>query len=299
MKVSFIGGGVMAEAIIASAIDKLVLQPTEIMVSDPLESRRSHLIGKYSVNTVSENHKAIENANLIVLAMKPQDLGAVADSLKSYLQDDQVILSIAAGVTLNSLENGLAHNRIVRAMPNTPAQIGAGITVWTTSSNVSKDDMEITQSILSSIGKEIYVSEEKYLDMATAVSGSGPGYVFLIMEAFIDAGVNLGLSRVIAEELVIETFLGSATLARESDNHLSTLRNMVTSPGGTTAEGLMALEESGLRWALASGVIAAMKNQNHLEARSECNTCNYIYGASNLLVCNSYSCYIVVVSNKF
>lgn len=264
MKVSFIGGGVMAEAIIASAIDKLVLQPTEIMVSDPLESRRSHLIGKYSVNTVSENHKAIENANLIVLAMKPQDLGAVADSLKSYLQDDQVILSIAAGVTLNSLENGLAHNRIVRAMPNTPAQIGAGITVWTTSSNVSKDDMEITQSILSSIGKEIYVSEEKYLDMATAVSGSGPGYVFLIMEAFIDAGVNLGLSRVIAEELVIETFLGSATLARESDNHLSTLRNMVTSPGGTTAEGLMALEESGLRWALASGVIAAYEKSKSL-----------------------------------
>lgn len=264
MKVSFIGGGVMAEAIITSAIDSLVLKPSEITVSDPLDARRLHLTEKYSVNAVSENHKAIENAQLIVLAMKPQDLATVADSLRNYLHVDQVILSIAAGVTLNSLENELSHNRIVRAMPNTPAQIGAGITVWTTSSEVSEDNKEIAQSILGSIGKEIYVSEEKYLDMATAVSGSGPGYVFLIMEAFIDAGVNLGLTRAIAEKLVIETFLGSATLARESDRHLSELRNMVTSPGGTTAEGLMALEESGLRWTLASGVIAAYEKSKSL-----------------------------------
>jgi pyrroline-5-carboxylate reductase len=264
MKVTFIGGGVMAEAIISSAISKLVLEPSCVTVSDPLESRRLYLVKQYSINTEPENYKAIQDSQLIVLAIKPQDLDVVANSVGDRIKDDQVILSIAAGIPLSTLERIFSHNKIVRAMPNTPAQVGAGITVWATSSGISEQDHEMAQLILSSIGKEIYVADEKYLDMATAISGSGPGYVFLIMESLVDAGVNLGLTRAIAEELVVETFLGSATLARNSDNHLSILRNMVTSPGGTTAAGLMALEESGLRWTLASGVIAAYKKSKLL-----------------------------------
>jgi pyrroline-5-carboxylate reductase len=266
MKISFIGGGIMGEAMIKSLLAKGVAKPGDILVSDISEARRDILKKKYRIQAVSDNKEAANDAEVVVLVVKPQELSKVLGEMKG-LSPKQLVLSIVAGATLDGLRQGLGHPCLVRAMPNMPAQIGEGITVWTATAEVNQRQKEMAQSILAALGEEIYVSSEKYIDMATALSGSGPAYVFLIIEALVDAGVHIGLPRDMAEKLVVRTMLGSARAVEVMDKHPAELRNMVTSPGGTTTEGLLQLEAGGLRSLLLQAVIAAYNKARSLGAK--------------------------------
>jgi len=264
MRIAFIGGGNMGEAIIRGILDRGLAEADDIVASDVSEKRRSYLSQEYGVVTDSDNRHAVEGAECIVLAVKPVSLAEVMQELKGFLQPEQLVLSIVAGASVASLRDGLSHRAIVRAMPNMPAQIGEGVSVWTATSEVSQEHNKMASSILGALGREIFVSDEKYIDMATAVSGSGPAYVLLIIESLIDAAVHIGLPRELAQELVLETVLGATHLSQKSAKHPAELRNLVTSPGGTTAEGLLLLEEGGLRALLAQAIIAGYEKAKAL-----------------------------------
>ena len=266
MKIAFIGGGVMGEAMMKGILGKGLAKPQDITASDISQKRLSILNQAYGVRTVSDNREAIRGSEVIVLAIKPQNLNEAMKDI-SGLPQEQMVLSIVARASIATIAKSLGHNLIVRAMPNVPAQVGEGITVWTTSDKVSQKQKEVARSIWRALGKEIYVNDEKYLDMATAISGSGPAYIFLVIEALIDAAVHIGWPREMAEELVLQTVLGSAHLMQATGKHPAELRNMVTSPGGTTAEGLLRLEAGGLRALLAQAVIAAYEKVTDLEAK--------------------------------
>ncbi len=257
MKISFIGGGVMGETMISSLISKGLAKPESITASDIDPSRLEVLSQKYGVRCIQDNLEAVKGSDIVVFSIKPQTLPEVSRELRGKLQPGQLLLSIIAGASIKILTQGLEHDLIARVMPNTPARVGKGISVWTTTRSVSHSQREMVRSILATLGKEIYVSDEKYIDMATAVSGSGPAYIFLVIEALIDGAVHIGMPRELASELVLQTVLGSAYFAQESGKHPAELRNLVTSPGGTTAEGLLRLEEGGLRASLIQAVIAA------------------------------------------
>ena len=268
MKIAFIGGGTMGEAMVRCLLSKKVAAPQDIVVSDISPSRQEWLSREYRVSTLADNRRVVEGADFIVLAVKPPDLPqAMGDIVKAgSLQAKALVLSIVAGASLASLCCGLNHSAIIRAMPNMPAQIGEGITVWTATTEVSQEQKQAAQSLLGCLGEEVYVAEEKYLDMATALSGSGPAYVFLFIEALIDAGVHIGLPRNIAQELVIQTMLGSSQALRETGRHPAELRNMVTSPGGTTAEALLRLERGNLRSSIVEAIAAAYDKAKQLSA---------------------------------
>jgi len=257
VKIAFIGGGVMAEAMVRGILNKELTTPSAIGVSDISEVRRKALSSSYGVNTFTSNLEAISGAEVVVLAIKPQDLTKVLAELSGHIHAEQLVLSIIAGASLDSLCQGLNHGCLVRAMPNMPAQVSCGISVWTATSEVSREQREKAGSILDALGKEVYVAEEKYIDMATAVSGSGPAYVFVVIESLIEAAVHIGLPRDLAQELVTETVLGSAQTIKILNEHPARLRDKVTSPGGTTAAGLLELEKGGLRAILTQAVIAA------------------------------------------
>jgi len=263
MRVCFIGGGNMGTAIIKSLISKEVVAPTDITVSDISQQRRDLLDKEYGVNTTSNNTEAVKNADVVVLAIKPQDLSNIMTELKNNLSQ-QLVICIIAGATLDTMKQGLDHPYLIRSMPNMPAQIGAGMTVWTATNDVTQQHKEYAKSILSSAGEEIYVNSEKYIDMSTALSGSGPAYIFLVIEALIDAGVHIGIPREIAEKLAIETTLGSTKMVKEMKKHPAELRNIVTSPGGTTVEGILQLETGGLRSLMLKAVIAAYEKSKEL-----------------------------------
>ncbi len=266
MKVVFIGGGVMGEAMIKSLLAKKVVAPTDVVVSDIVQQRRKALEEKYGVGVTDDNRAVIAEADVVVLAVKPQELRGVLDQLKGLLSG-QLVLSIVAGVSLDSLRQGLDYGRLVRAMPNMPAQIGEGITAWTATSEVTNSQRSMARSILGAMGDEVYVDSEKYVDMATALSGSGPAYIFLVIEALVDAGVHIGLPRQLSEKLVIKTVLGSALAVELTGKHPAELKNMVTSPGGTTAEGLLQLEKGGIRSLLLQAVIAAYDKAKSLGSK--------------------------------
>ena len=263
MLITLIGGGVMGEAMVKSLLGKDIARLGDITVSDVSQPRRELLSSEYGVRTTANNREAIEGADLIILAVKPQDLTQTMEELKSPTPQ-QAVLSIIAGASLSALQDGLSHPSIIRAMPNMPAQIGEGITIWTSTAKVNQKQKELAQSILSSLGKEIYVPDEKYLDMATALSGSGPAYVFLFIEALIDAGVHIGLPRNMAEKLAIQTIIGSTHAVEKTGKHPAELRNMVSSPGGTTVEALLQLEKGGFRSLILEAVAAAYNKAKHL-----------------------------------
>ena len=249
----------MAEAIVRGVIQQAVASPADITVSEPIAARRSTLADTYNVSTTKDNLVALQAAEAVVLAVKPQVMPHVLEQIHGRVGKQQMVISIAAGVKLDTLANGLGHDVLVRAMPNTPAQIGEGITMWTTGATASPDARETAARILRALGEQIYVDDEKYLDMATALSGGGPAYTFLVIESLIDAGVHVGLSRDIAEKLAVETIAGSAQLYRESGKHPAELKNMVTSPGGTTAEALLVLESGGLRGLFINAIVEAYR----------------------------------------
>jgi len=264
MKIAFIGGGVMGEAMIRGILSNGLTIPQDIIVNDISAARLSALSQDYGIAVAVDHGAAVKGAEVVVIAVKPQNLTELMPQLKGRFTPGQLVLSIVAGSSVATIASGLRHRSVVRAMPNTPAQIGEGVSVWTASSEVSQGQKEMARSILGALGKEIYVPDEKYLDMATAVSGSGPGYIFLIIEALIDAAVHIGLPREMAEELVVQTLLGAARLAQETGKRPKELKDMVTSPGGTTAAGLLELEEGELGALLARAVIAAYEKAKEL-----------------------------------
>lgn len=264
MRIAFIGGGVMAQAIIAGVKDAGL--ETSIIVGEPFEVRRESLKNDLGVEVTSSNREAVAGADIVVLSVKPQQLDAVANELKSALKASQTVLSIMAGVKMHSIGLKLEHSKLIRVMPNTPAQIRKGISAWTASDDVDEATIEFVASMLKAVGDELKFSDEKNIDIATALSGSGPGYVFLFIEALTDAGVELGLPVHVARHLASQTVLGSAALQRESGKHPAELRNMVTSPGGTTAAGLAALENGGFRATIADAVRTAFERGEELAA---------------------------------
>jgi pyrroline-5-carboxylate reductase len=266
MRIGFIGGGIMGEALIRSMVVRNLAAPKDIAVSDISQARRDTLSQKYQIKTTASSLEAAKDADIVVLAIKPQDMKSVLAELRG-LSPKQLVLSIMAGITIDSINRGLNHPYIVRAMPNMPAQIGEGVTVWTATSEVSHAQKDMARQVIAAAGEEIYVSNEKYIDMATALSGSGPAYIFLIIEAFIDAGVHIGLPRDIAEKLAIQTIVGSARSIKATGKHPAELRNMVTSPGGTTTEGILQLETGGIRSLLLKAVIAGYEKSKSLGSK--------------------------------
>lgn len=254
----------MGEAMVRSMLAKGVARPETIVVSDVSAERLSKLKHDYGLHTCQDNRQALQDSNVVVLAVKPQDLGPLKEELSGAFHPDQLVLSIIAGATIATIAEGLKHGAVVRAMPNAPAQIGEGITVWTASSGVSESQKDAARSILASLGSEVFVTDERLIDMATAVSGSGPAYFFLVMEALVDAATDIGLPREIAEKLVSHTALGASRLVQDTGEYPSALRQMVTSKGGTTERGLHQLEQGGLRALLAQAVAAAYDRAKEL-----------------------------------
>lgn len=247
----------MAEAILKGVLTADLTNPNEVSVGEPVADRRAYLEQNYRVRTEQSNLDAARDAELVLLAIKPQDLAAVSEQLKDRLQPGQSVLSIIAGTKMSSLAQYLGHPAVIRVMPNTPAQIGQGVSLWTCTDQVETPAREMAKSILGTVGVEIYVDDEKYLDMATALSGSGPAYVFLVIEAMIDAGVYVGLPREMARTVALQTIYGSTKLVMETGKHPAQLKDMVVSPGGTTAEGLQMLERAGVPAAFVEAVNAA------------------------------------------
>ena len=268
MKIAFIGGGTMAEALMGGILEAGLAAAEDIRVGEPVEQRRDHLGRKHGVKTHARNLEAVDGADIVVLAVKPQDLGGAMSELDNALGSEATVLSIVAGATLTTLVQGLGNASVIRIMPNTPAQIGAGMTVWTASAAVPEHKVAATRQILRTLGEELYVPDEKLIEIATGLTASGPAYVFLFIEALIDAGVYLGMPRDMARRLVLQTVLGSARLVRESGRHPAELKDMVTSPGGTTVEALLALEEGGFRASVLQAVIAAHEKSAMLGAQS-------------------------------
>ena len=261
--IAFIGPGVMAEAMIAGLLHKKLAKPENIIAAGPREERGTDLKEKYKIQTSLDNASAASHADVVVLSVKPQRLTEVMKSIKG-IRPDALVLSIIAGANIKKISAGLKHKSVVRSMPNTPGQIGEGITVWTSSKEVTEEQQATARAILGALGEEVFVEDESYLDMATALSGSGPAYVFLFTEALIDAGVHMGFPRRIAEQLVLQTIKGSASFYEQAGRHPATLRNQVTSPGGTSAEALYYLEKAGFRTALSRAIWAAYQRSLEL-----------------------------------
>jgi pyrroline-5-carboxylate reductase len=267
--VATIGSGVMAEAMIAGLLRGQQVDPAHIVASHPRPDRREQLARDYGIRTCASNGEAVAGADIIVLAVKPQMLVRVGRELAPMLRDGQLVISIIAGATSAALGSVLQHRAIVRSMPNTPARLGKGMTVWYATPEVTAEQREQTSTLLRSLGAELSVEDERMVAMATAVSGTGPTYVFLVMEALIDAAVHLGFPRHVAHDLVIETLEGSTLFAKSSGMHPAELRNMVTSPGGTSAAALHELESGRLRTVLSEAVWAAFRRTEELGEKLE------------------------------
>jgi pyrroline-5-carboxylate reductase len=278
-RLCFVGCGVMAEAMIAGLLRRALVRPSQIVASHPRAARREELEARYRISAVESNREAATMrgpandagtfdegepeakgsapASVVVIAVKPQRLNGVLEELKGSLAEDQLVLSIVAGARTETIAGGLLHPSVVRAMPNTPAQIGESMTAWTADAQVNEVQRRVVRAMLGALGREIFVENEHMIDMATALSGTGPTFIFMMMEALVDAGVHMGFSRHVSQELVTQTMLGSVLFARESHKHPAELRNMVTSPGGTSAEAIYQMEKGGMRTVLSKAVYAA------------------------------------------
>jgi pyrroline-5-carboxylate reductase len=276
---SFIGCGVMADAIIGGLLRRELVTPAQIIGSHPRPAQREELQTKYGIRVIESNAQAANpgpasdgparKSSIVILAVKPQRLSTVFNELRGQLQEEQLVLSIVAGAKIETIASELGHPSIVRAMPNTPAQIGQGMTAWTATPQVGDAQLAQVRALLGALGTEMYVETERMIDMATALSATGPTYIFLVMEALVDAGVHMGFSRHVAQELVLQTMLGSVLFAKESHKHPAELRNMVTSPGGTSAEAIYQMEKGGLRTVLSKAVWAAFQRAVALGRREK------------------------------
>jgi pyrroline-5-carboxylate reductase len=257
--IATVGSGVMAEAMVAGLLRSALVEPGQVVASHPRSERRDHLVREYGIRVVPGNVEAVDGADVVIFAIKPQMLGKVGREIGPHLRRGQLVLSVIAGATTTALMGTLGHDQVIRAMPNTPARLGKGVTVWYATPETTAEQREQAGALLRTLGVELEVDDEKFVAMATAVSGTGPTYVFLVMEALIDAAVHLGFPRHVAHDLVIETLEGSTLFAKQSGMHPAELRNMVTSPGGTSAAALHELESGRLRTVLSEAVWAAFR----------------------------------------
>jgi pyrroline-5-carboxylate reductase len=265
LKIAVIGAGVMGEAMIGGLLKKELITPSQIIATEPRPERRVELQERFpGLRAIDDNIEAARWAQVVLFAIKPQTLPKVLPELRGAIGEGDLAISIVAGATLRQFTEGLEHPAVVRSMPNTPAQIGEGMTVWTASRAVTDQQRGWAKTILGAAGKELFVDDETYLDMSTAINGTGPAYIFMMLEAMIDAGVHMGLPRYMAEELVHQTMLGSVRYAIETGVHAAQLRNAVTSPGGTTASAMYELEKGGIRTVLTDAIWAAYRRSVEL-----------------------------------
>lgn len=257
--IATVGSGVMAEAMVAGLLRGNLVTPLQVVASHPRAERRAALEATHGIRVVASNTEAVTGADVVILAVKPQMLARVGREISAALRPGQLVLSVLAGPTTKALVATLGHDQVVRAMPNTPARIGNGMTVWYATPATTEAQRAQAKALLGALGAELEVEDEKWVAMATAVSGTGPAYVFLVMEALIDAAVHLGFPRHIAHDLVIETLEGSTRFAKQSGDHPAVLRNMVTSPAGTSAAAIHELESGRLRTVLSEAVWAAFR----------------------------------------
>jgi pyrroline-5-carboxylate reductase len=263
-KLSIIGGGKMGEVLTSGVISGDLISPQSITVSDIVPERLGYLEEKYWVKVTADNKKAIKNADIIILAVKPQNMADVLEDMSDMIDKNKLLISIAAGITIKFIEKYCKKNvRIIRAMPNTPALVGEGATALALGNNATEDDLALARHIFSSVGITVIVQED-LMDAVTGLSGSGPAYGFIIIEALSDAGVKMGLSRDIALTLSAQTLLGAAKLYLKGDKHPAELKDMVTSPGGTTIAGIKAIEDGKLRATLISAVEEATLRSKEL-----------------------------------
>jgi len=265
MKTGFIGGGNMAEALVRGIRGKGQGVRDDILVSEPREERREYLEKNYGIKTTSSNKEVVSSCDIVILAVKPQNIEAVLDEISPSVEEEKTVVSIAAGVTLGYLSSRLRTKRLVRVMPNTPALVQKGMTVMSLCECFSDADMAAVREIFMSIG-ELIVLPEKYMDAVTAVSGSGPAFIALFIESMAEAGVNLGLNEDSALTLAVQTAVGAARLL-ETGMPPSRLREMVTSPGGTTAAGLGVFQKKGLKDMVLAALTAAKKRSEELGRR--------------------------------
>jgi pyrroline-5-carboxylate reductase len=266
VKLGLIGGGFMGEAILTAGLARGVLTADDVYVAEVSEERAAYIRTKFGVPAGADAADAVDGADVTLLAVKPQEFEKLGRALKGHVAAGQVLVSIMAGVPIHKIQRISGHQGIVRVMPNTPAAIGEGMSVWTATADVSDASRSHVAALLGAMGREVRVDDERYLDMATALSGSGPGFVFLLLEAFIDAGVHIGFRRDVAETLAIQTFIGAARYAEATGKHPAQLRNEVTSPAGTTAAGLAELESAGVRAAILDAIEAAYERSKELGA---------------------------------
>jgi pyrroline-5-carboxylate reductase len=267
-KLGFIGGGNMAEALVKGLLGSSLVASKDIFISDLIPDRLEYLSKEYKVKTTDNNRELVEKSDILVLAVKPQTVKNVLESFAGFIDSNKSIISVAAGISISLIEDTLeakGKNKIsvIRTMPNTPALVQEGATAICGSEHSSKLDMKIAHHIFKAIGQTVDI-EEIHMDAVTGLSGSGPAYIFMIIEALSDAGVKVGLSREVSNTLTIQTILGSAKLARDSGKHPGELKDMVTSPGGTTISGLHMLEEGGIRNALMNAVEMATQRSREL-----------------------------------
>ena len=264
MKIAFIGGGNMGTAILSALIDKGLARPDDITVSDIMEERLAYLKSTYGVSVTGDNASAISGKEVILFSVKPQTIPEVIPELKGKIGAGQFIISIMAGIKISTIRDGVGCKAVVRVMPNTPAQVFEGMSGWTTTPEVTNEQKELARSILQAIGREIYFDDEKYLDMVTSVSGSGPAYFFYFVESLTEAGVKIGFSHDVAYELVLQTLIGAGKLMRESGRDPAELRKMVTSKGGTTAAALDVLEQGEFKDLVVRALMAAYNRSKEL-----------------------------------
>jgi pyrroline-5-carboxylate reductase len=259
VKIGFIGGGNMAAAIIKGMTFKGTI---DVFVSEPREVRRDYLKQHFGIQTTASNRELASSCSIIILAVKPQDIPAVADEISDIVTDEKTVVSIAAGVTLSSLSSRLKTKKLIRVMPNTPALVQEGMTVMSLCECSSDREIAAVKEIFMSIGNVILLPE-KHMDTVTALSGSGPAFIALFIESMLESGIKMGLSRSDALTLTVQTIAGTAKLL-ETGMSPSELRAMVTSPGGTTAAGLKVLEERGLKDTVMEAISAARKRSAEL-----------------------------------
>lgn len=270
IKLGIVGGGIMGEALLSRLIAQQLYRPNDVLVSEPQTDRRNFLAQKYSVGVTSDNRVAAAASDLLLLAIKPQVFEAVAAELAEGNGEIHpaetslpVVVSILAGVSLSQLEAAFGRQPVIRVMPNTPATIGAGITAIAPGKTVTPSQLERAITIFQSVGEVVEIPES-LMDAVTGLSGSGPAYVAILVEALADGGVAAGLPRAIASKLALSTVLGTAQLLQQSNLHPAQLKDRVTSPGGTTIAGIAQLERAGFRSALIEAVLAAKERSQQL-----------------------------------
>lgn len=265
VKFGIIGGGVMGEALLSRLISQNIYQPTEVIVGEKSPERRDYLTNQYGVS-VTDDNALVTQASVVLLAIKPQIFAAVATELASLLAAAPLIISILAGVSLSQLEKAFPQLPVIRAMPNTPATVGAGMTAISLGAKAGDRHKQIAQQLFSAVGEVVEVPET-LMDAVTGLSGSGPAYVALLVEALSDGGVAAGLPRAIATQLALQTVRGTVQLLQETQMHPAELKDRVTSPGGTTIAGVTELESAGFRAGLIAAVKAAARRSQELGAK--------------------------------